>query len=35
MFFVPSNSHMEQPTKFDSKLHFQVYIKKKFLASQS
>ena len=26
--FLPSNSHMEQPTKFAQKLQFQVYIKK-------
>ena len=28
MLFVPSNSHVEQPTKFTEKLHFQLYIKK-------
>ena len=28
MLFVPSNSHMEQPTKFTQKLPFQVYIQK-------
>ena len=26
---IPSNSYAEQPTKFASKLHFQVYVKKK------
>ena len=28
MLFVPSNSHLERPTKFDSKLYFQVYSQK-------
>ena len=28
MLFVPSNSYMEQPTKFAYKINFQVHIQK-------